>query len=69
MALVWGLFLAPGALEKVGFLELFQEARMDSPEIEIGREAFGLLLIAGWMLVLALPTWSGRASSSSVSGL
>jgi hypothetical protein len=44
--------LLPDVLGRVGFLELFQEIAMDSPELEVGREAFGLLLLAGWMLVL-----------------
>lgn len=55
VALIWGLLLLPGVLGNVGFFDLFQEVQMDSPEIEIGREAFGLLLIAGWMLVLSWP--------------
>ena len=64
VSFVWGVLLLPGVLGKVCFVELFQEIGMDSPEIEVGRETFGLLLIAGWMVVLAVD--ASRRSSTRV---
>ena len=62
---LWGGLLLPDAIGEVGLLELFQEVGMDSPEIEVGREAFGLLLIAAWMMVLVM---SVRAESKRRAG-
>lgn len=49
---VWALTLAPEAFES-SFRELFQSWQMMSPGMEVGREFLGLLIVTGWMLVLA----------------
>jgi len=52
VALVWSGTLLPGVLGRVSPLEMFEEFEMESALIEQAREAFGLLIIAAWMLVL-----------------
>lgn len=52
----WAALLSPEVVGRVGFGDLFQEIRMDSVEIEEGREMFGLLLIGLWMVVLVFTT-------------
>jgi hypothetical protein len=49
---VWALMLAPDAFE-TSFHELFRTWQMMSPDMEVGREFLGLLILTGWMLVLA----------------
>jgi hypothetical protein len=49
---VWALRLAPEAFES-SFRELFQSWQMMSPGMEVGREFLGLLILTGWMSVLA----------------
>lgn len=48
----WAALLSPDVIGRIGVGDLFQEVRMDSVEIEQGREMFGLLLIGLWMVVL-----------------
>jgi hypothetical protein len=49
---VWALMLAPDAFES-SFSELFQTWQMMSRGMEVGREFLGLLILTGWMAVLA----------------
>lgn len=49
---VWALTLAPDAFES-SFRELFRSWQMMSPGMEVGREFLGLLILTGWMSVLA----------------
>jgi hypothetical protein len=49
---VWALTLAPEAFAS-SFRELFQSWQMMSTGMEVGREFLGLLILTGWMLVLA----------------
>lgn len=51
---IWAMTLAPAALGKVGFGELFEAFEMKDERVEIGREFGGLMIITVWMLVLAL---------------
>jgi len=51
VALVWGTALLPTAMG-ASFPELFRSWKMMSSEMEVGREALGLLIVAAWMLVL-----------------
>jgi hypothetical protein len=50
---LWALVLAPEAFES-SFGELFRSWQMMSPGMEVGREFLGLLILTGWMLVLAV---------------
>jgi hypothetical protein len=53
-ALVWSAVLAPRALRDLQLVELFGAMSSKTPEIELGREFLGLLMIASWMLVLVV---------------
>jgi hypothetical protein len=59
VALAWALALAPAALGKVGFGELFEAFEMKDARVEVGREFGGLLIVAFWMAVLAID-WRRR---------
>lgn len=52
VALVWATALAPGVVGRVAPGDLFREVTMASAAIEEAREMVGLLIVAGWMLVL-----------------
>ena len=54
VALAWAAIIAPDVIGTVRATDLFREVRMDSPAIELGREAFGLGLIGLWMAVLVV---------------
>jgi hypothetical protein len=54
VATIWAATLAPAALGKVGFGELFEAFEMKDERVEIGREFGGLAIIAAWMLVLTI---------------
>jgi hypothetical protein len=58
VALAWATTLAPNIIGRVPFLEMFQEFEMKSAAVEESREMYGLLLIAGWMTVLAVRAFS-----------
>ncbi|MCI0433208.1 MAG: transmembrane 220 family protein [Gemmatimonadetes bacterium] len=51
-AAIWSAALLPGVIGRVAPSELFEQFEMESIVIEQAREAFGLLIIALWMLVL-----------------
>lgn len=57
VATIWAATLAPAALGKVGFGELFEAFEMKDQRVEIGREFGGLMIIAAWMLVLTIASW------------
>ena len=65
MAGIWAATLAPAALGKVGFGELFEAFEMKDERVEIGREFGGLVIIAVWMLVLTLAAWRKSTSQES----
>jgi hypothetical protein len=52
VALIWATALAPGVVGRVAPGDLFREVTMASAAIEEAREMIGLLIVAGWMLVL-----------------
>ncbi len=64
IALIWASTLAPNAIGKVRFGELFEAFEMKDERIEIGREFGGLVIIAAWMLVLTLVSWRKTKSAS-----
>jgi hypothetical protein len=53
VALAWAITIAPNVLGRVPFREMFREFEMKSAGVEESREMYGLLLVAGWMAVLA----------------
>jgi hypothetical protein len=54
VALVWAATLAPGVIGKVRFLDMFGAFEMKSVAVEEAREMYGLVLVAAWMVVLAV---------------
>ena len=63
VAAVWAALIGRHVIGKIGFRDLFQEISMANPSIEYGREFYGLLIVATWMLVLTLAS-RGRASAA-----
>lgn len=64
IAAIWAATLAPAALGKVGFGELFEAFEMKDERVEIGREFGGLMIIAAWMLVLTIVSWRKPSHAS-----
>ncbi len=58
LALFWAGSLLPSVVGQVGPTELFQSMDGAHPEIELGREAGGLVLVALWSLVAG---WRDRS--------
>ena len=56
VAVVWAATLSPLVLGRVPFGEMFGAWEMKNIDVEQSREMYGLLIIALWMLVLALRT-------------
>ncbi len=54
VSLLWALFLLPRMLPDFRFGDLFLAMKAETPAIEWGREALGLLIIAAWMIVLLM---------------
>jgi len=59
-ALVWAATLSPHVLGRVGMGEMVQAWEMKDVRVEEGREMYGLLIVVGWMAVLALVGWRRR---------
>lgn len=53
-ALVWAATLAPRVVGRVSLGDLFESYAMKSEPVEEAREMGGLLIVAGWMAVLAV---------------
>lgn len=64
VAVIWAATLAPAALGKVGFTELFEAFEMKDERVEIGREFGGLSIIAAWMLVLTIVSFRAKSSQN-----
>jgi hypothetical protein len=61
VALAWAITLAPNVIGMVPFREMFREFEMKNRGVEESREMYGLVLVAGWMAVLAHRAfWRGR---------
>jgi hypothetical protein len=65
VAVVWAATLAPAALGKVGFGELFEAFEMKDERVEIGREFGGLAIIAAWMLVLTIVSFPKKQAQDT----
>lgn len=63
-ALLWAALLAPSALPGLELGDLAKKMKAETPQIELGRELLGLLIIAVWMAVLVF-LGSRRAASDS----
>jgi hypothetical protein len=59
VALAWAATLAPRVVGRVPFREMFGAFEMRTVGIEESREMYGLLIIAAWMVVLALRAQRG----------
>jgi hypothetical protein len=53
-ALGWAVVLAPGVVGRVSIGDLFESYAMKSEPVEEAREMGGLLIVASWMVVLAV---------------
>lgn len=62
-ALAWAATLSPHVLGRVGMGEMVQAWEMKDVRVEEGREMYGLLIVAGWMAVLALAGRRHRGSA------
>ena len=51
-ALLWAAILAPSALPGLELGDLAKAMQAETPQIELGRELLGLLIVAVWMAVL-----------------
>lgn len=60
IALVWAMMILPGVSGKVLPGEIFASVEMKSEPVEEMREGLGLLIIAGWMGILALRAHRAR---------
>jgi hypothetical protein len=61
VAVVWGLDWALDVSGISSYLHMFDAWEMKSPIIEEAREASGLFIVAGWMLVLFTHATRGSA--------
>lgn len=58
-ALSWAAGIAPRVMGRVPFGDMFGAFEMESLAVEESREMYGLLIVAGWMAVLAV-RWARR---------
>jgi hypothetical protein len=66
IALAWAAVLAPGVSGSVEPSELVGAWEMKDARVEIGREMYGLLIIAGWMIVIVVAELRWRARRTAV---
>ena len=64
IALAWAASIAPRVVGQVPFLDMFAEFEMKDIGVEESREMYGLLLIGGWMAVVAHRAFWGRTRDS-----
>jgi transmembrane protein TMEM220 len=53
IALAWAATIAPRVIGQVPFMDMFAEFEMKDIGVEESREMYGLILIGGWMAILA----------------
>lgn len=68
IALVWAATIAPRVVGQVPFKDMFGAFEMKSTGIEESREMYGLLMIAGWMLVLTIRARRGGVQPAAEAG-
>lgn len=54
IALAWALTLAPQVIGQVHFDEIFRFREMEREQVDVARRMVGLLIAAGWMVVLTI---------------
>ena len=59
VAVIWAAALSP-ILPALRFDDLAREMKAANPRIELSRELLGLLIIAGWMIVLVVVSRRAR---------
>ena len=64
VAVIWAATLAPHVVGRVPAGDMFSAWEMKNVDIEESREMYGLLIIAAWMLVLALRVRPGRSRTA-----
>ena len=52
--LVWAATIAPHVFGQVPFMDMFGAWEMKNTGVEESREMYGLLIVTGWMIVLAI---------------
>ena len=62
VALIWAATIAPRVLGQVPFSAMFAEFEMKNAGVEESREMYGLVLIALWMIAVAIAAWRRRSS-------
>jgi hypothetical protein len=66
---VWAGSLSPRVLGVVPFMSMLEEFEMKDIRVEESREMYGLLIVAVWMLVVAVVLWRRqRALRGALSG-
>ena len=65
IALIWAGTLASRVWGRIGFSELFAAWEMANPNVEEGREMYGLLIIASWMALLVIAVLRQRIRPAS----
>jgi hypothetical protein len=65
LALVWAATMAPHT-SGVRPADMFAEFEMKDEAIEVAREMFGLLIVAGWMFVLVIEGVRRRRSQTGM---
>jgi hypothetical protein len=68
IAAVWATLILSGLGARVPVLELFAEWEMRDQAVEETRESYGLLIIAGWMVVLGLRALGIRRHRAAAAG-
>jgi hypothetical protein len=59
-SILWGLSIAPRVIGQVPFMSMFGAFEMKDIGIEESREMYGLFMIGGWCVLLALATLRQR---------
>jgi hypothetical protein len=57
IALAWGIAWATRVRDLDTYTHMFDEWEMKSEAVEEARETCGLLIVAGWMAIVAFHTW------------
>ena len=68
VAVAWAVTLAPSVIGAVEPGELVGAWEMKDARVEIGREMYGLLIIAAWMIVIVISELRSRARHPSAHG-
>lgn len=64
VCIIWALFKIPD-LTTDGFRHMMDEVRMIQTGVEAAREFLGLLIISGWISILAFSSYRKRSAKAS----